>query len=224
MGNKVAIILAGCGHADGSEITEAVLSNLALRNQGLQTEFFSINVPQLYVLDHLNKEVLNESRNVMVESARLARGQVKDLSECDMSQFDALVIPGGYGVAKNLCDFASKGAAATVQPHLEVLITKAFEARKPIMAVCIAPALVGIVAHKLGLQLKMTLGNDGNDAAVAMKSLDHNVESRWPHEFVADSKNFFISTPAYMHDTQPEILWNGINLASAHLAGWLKSR
>jgi len=227
MGNKVAVFLAGCGHADGAEITEAVLTNLALRSNGLETEFFSLDQNQMHVIDHVSyglsggPDESQTPRNVMHESARISRGNIKPASECDLTRFDALAFPGGFGVAKNFCNFAVKGKEATVDPSIEKLLTEAFSSKKPIMAVCIAPALLGLVAHKAGLHLKITLGADTNDAALAMKALGHEIESRLPHEYTSDETHFVVSTPAYMHDTQPEYLWKGISLAATHLQGWL---
>jgi enhancing lycopene biosynthesis protein 2 len=224
MGNKVAVFLAGCGHADGAEITESVLTNLALRSNGLETEFFSLDAPQMHVLNHASRQVSEDTRNILDESARIARGQVKPAQECDLSRFDAVAFPGGYGVAKNFCDFAVKGKNATVNPAIEKIILETLLSQKPLLAVCIAPALVGLVAHKAGLSLTLTLGADNNDAAQAMKLLGHKVESKLANQFSADEKHFVVSTPAYMHDTQPEVLWKGISLATTHLLTWLKQR
>lgn len=114
MSKKVAMILSGCGVYDGSEIHETVLTLLRLSQQGAQVQCFAPDKPQMHVLNHLNGEEMNEQRNVLVESARITRGEVKDVRELKASDFDALILPGGFGVAKNLSDFAVKGSDCTV--------------------------------------------------------------------------------------------------------------
>jgi enhancing lycopene biosynthesis protein 2 len=224
MGNRAAVFLAGCGHADGAEINESVLTNLSLRSNGLETEFFSLDAPQMHVINHRSYQRVEGERNVLEESARIARGKIQPVQNCDLSQFDAVAFPGGFGVAKNFCDFAVKSKDATVDASIAKIIRQALQSQKPILAVCIAPALVGLVAHEMGLSLKLTLGADSNDAALAMKALGHKLESKLSSEYCADETHFVVSTPAYMHDTQPEVLWKGISLATSHLLTWLKQR
>ena len=125
---KVAVVLAGCGVYDGSEINEAVLTLLCLEQQGASYQCFAPDVEQMHVINHLTGEPAEgESRNVLVEAARIARGNIKGLAEAQVGEFDALVVPGGFGAAKNLSDFAVAGAAMQVQPDF-LALARAFHA------------------------------------------------------------------------------------------------
>ena len=121
MSKKIAVILSGCGVYDGAEIHESVITLLRLDQRGAQVECFAPDVAQLHVINHLTGEEMPESRNVLVESARIARGTVKDIGQANAADFDALIVPGGFGAAKNLSDFAIKGAECTVQPDVLAL-------------------------------------------------------------------------------------------------------
>jgi len=141
MNKKVAVILSGCGVYDGAEIHESVITLLRLDQRGAQVQCFAPNVPQLHVVDHYSGDEMDDTRNVLVESARIARGKIKDVKELHVGDFDALILPGGFGVAKNLSDFAISGANCTVQPDV-LSATQAFvKAGKPVGLMCIAPAL-----------------------------------------------------------------------------------
>ncbi|MFW6387168.1 MAG: isoprenoid biosynthesis glyoxalase ElbB, partial [Thermodesulfobacteriota bacterium] len=142
---KVGVLLAGCGVYDGTEVNEAVISLLALDRAGVQVQAIAPNMKQMHVMDHLRGEEQEQERNVMVEAARITRGDVLDLAEVGVADFDALLIPGGFGVAKNLCDFAVKGADCSVNPAVEKLILGMVDAGKPVAALCIAPALMARV-------------------------------------------------------------------------------
>ncbi|WP_287810927.1 isoprenoid biosynthesis glyoxalase ElbB, partial [Pseudomonas sp.] len=132
MTKKVAVILSGCGVYDGAEIHESVLTLLRLNQRGAQVQCFAPNIDQMHVINHLTGEEMPETRNVLVESARIARGEVKDLADADVDHFDALVVPGGFGAAKNLSNFATQGAACTVNPQLLALAEAFAEAGKPV--------------------------------------------------------------------------------------------
>ena len=222
---KVAVILSGCGHRDGSEISESVMTLLALRLKGFEPVLFAPQRAQSDVMNHLNGElVLGPSREVLVESARIARGAVESLAKIEVSDFVALAIPGGLGVAKNLSSFASQGAQASVEMSVAETI-KAFMAKGlPIMAVCIAPVLVGLVAARAKRSIKLTLGGAGSDSSspahLAMESLGHNVVKAEAHECVVDSDNRFVSTPAYMNSITLDEAWPGIQKAVDQLSKW----
>ncbi len=148
MAAKVGVILSGCGHRDGTEIREAVLTLLALDRAGADVRCFAPDIPQQRVVDHLRGKVVpGETRNVLVEAARIARGQVADLKTAKASDLDAVILPGGYGAALNLSSFAEQGAEATVLPEVAALLKAMHAAKKPIGAICIAPA---VVAKALG--------------------------------------------------------------------------
>lgn len=192
---KVGVLLSGCGVFDGAEIHEAVLTLLALDRAGAQVVCMAPNTDQAHVINHLTQEVMDEKRNVLVESARIARGEIKDLKDVRASELDALVIPGGYGAAKNLSDFAFKGTAATVHPHVRQLLNDMASAGKPIGAICIAPAtLTKALADR---RPEVTIGTD-KDTAAAIEAMGGQHKACSVDMIHLDSKNKIVSTPAYM--------------------------
>ncbi|MGV6472918.1 isoprenoid biosynthesis glyoxalase ElbB [Azotobacter vinelandii] len=194
MSKKVAVILSGCGVYDGSEIYESVLTLLRLDQRGAQVQCFAPNVPQLHVIDHYRGEEVQESRNVLVEAARLARGNIKDVREGKVEDFDALILPGGFGVAKNLSDFAVSGANCTVQPDVLAFAQAFARAGKPVGLICIAPALA---ARIYGPGVVCTIGNDP-DTAAALTKMGAQHENCAVDEIVVDTERKLVTTPAYM--------------------------
>lgn len=192
---KVGVVLSGCGVYDGSEIHEAVITLLAIDRAGAEAVCMAPDVEQMHVVNHLTGEpAANESRNVLVEAARIARGKIKDLATVTLDDFDALIFPGGFGAAKNLCNFAVNGPACTVNPEVERLVKEAVAAKKPLAAVCIAPALI---ARILGNQVQLTIGTD-SDTAGAVEAMGAKHVSCPVREFVIDKENKIVSSPAYM--------------------------
>lgn len=194
MTKKVAVILSGCGVYDGAEIHESVITLLRLDQRGAQVQCFAPNIPQLHVIDHLTGEQTSETRNVLVESARIARGQVKDIREADVSEFDALIVPGGFGAAKNLSNFAVEGDKCTVQPDVLALAEAFAEAGKPVGLMCISPALA---AKIYGPGVVCTIGNDAGTAA-AVEKMGGKHEECDVHDIVEDTQRKLVTTPAYM--------------------------
>jgi len=195
MSKKVAVILSGCGVYDGTEIHEAVLTLVNLDRCKAQVQCFAPDIPQMHVINHLTGEVMEESRNVLVEAARIARGQIKPLSELKVADFDALVLPGGFGAAKNLCDFAVQGADFQVR-HDVLSAAKAFaQAVKPVGLICISP----VMAVKIyGAGIICTLGDDDSEAAKVVRSLGAEHRACAADDFVEDSTHKLLTTPAYM--------------------------
>lgn len=191
---KVAVILSGCGVFDGAEVNEAVLTMLYLEKADAQYQCFAPNIEQFHVINHLTGEEMDERRNVLVESARIARGEVKDLETLNADDYDALILPGGFGVAKNLCDFAIKGAKSTVLESVKVACTEFSRQQKPIAYLCIAPALIGHI-HPPGTLA--TIGNDVETAA-AIDTLGAKHQQCEVSDIVVDDNEKVISTPAYM--------------------------
>lgn len=192
---NIAVILSGSGVFDGSEIYESVLTFLRLEHNGVRYQCFAPNVEQLHVINHLTGEVAEgETRNVLVEAARLARGNVKDLAEANPDEFDAMIIPGGFGAAKNLSDFAIKGHECSINPDLERFARAIHQAGKPVGLICIAPAMT---PKLLGTGIQCTIGNDAGvaEAITAMggQHTDCSVD-----KIVIDEANKVITTPAYM--------------------------
>lgn len=192
---KVALILAGCGFKDGSEIHESVLTILHVVKNGAEPLFFAPDIPQKNTINHLTMDTQGEKRNVLVESARIARGQIKNIKELNATSADALILPGGFGAAMNLCNFGEKGADCEVNPEVARVIRDFFKANKPIGAICIAPA---VMAKVLGDQkVELTIGTDeataGKLTRMGAKHVIKQVD-----EIHIDKAHQIVSTPAYM--------------------------
>lgn len=198
MAKKIGVVLSGCGVYDGSEIHEAVITLLAIDRNGAEAVCMAPNIPQLHVVNHLSGEVAGgEARNVLVESARIARGKIKDLAAVSATELDALILPGGFGAAKNLCDFAVKGPECSVNPEVARIIREMVAAKKPVAAVCIAPAVLSRVLGADKLPHQLTIGTDTGTAA-ALTGMGSQHVSCPVREFVVDKANKIVSTPAYM--------------------------
>lgn len=192
---KVAVILSGCGVFDGAEIHESVLTMLALVRAGVEPEFLAPDIPQLHVVNHLTGEVVpGETRNVLVESARIARGKIKNIAEANVADYAAVFFPGGFGAAKNLSDFAVKGADCQIQPDVLRFAKAIAAAGKPACYICIAPAMIPQI---YGSGTAVTIGTDEATAAAitAMGGQHINCPVK---EFVVDKDKKLVSTPAYM--------------------------
>jgi len=195
-GKKVGVVLSGCGVYDGTEIHEAVITLLALDKAGAETVCIAPNVSQHHVINHLNgEEVEGESRNVLTEAARIARGEVKDIKEVNAADLDALIVPGGFGAAKNLCDFAFKGKDCSVNPEVERLVKEMHAAKKPMGFVCIAPVIAAKVLG--GYRPRLTIGTD-EATAQAIEAMGGTHVSHKVDEIEVDETQRVVSTPAYM--------------------------
>lgn len=195
MAHKVGVILSGCGFEDGAEIQESVCTLLALDRIGAKAVCMAPNIQQRKVVNHLTGEEVNEARNVLVESARIARGEIRDIKEVNAAELDALILPGGYGAALNLSDFAINGADATVNADVARLVQDVHKAGKPICAICIAPAVVAKILGKE--QPVLTIGND-EGTANAIEACGAKHENCGVRDFVIDKKQKIVSTPAWM--------------------------
>lgn len=219
---RVGVVLSGCGYLDGAEIQEAVFTLYFLDRAGATVECFAPDKPQMHVVNHLDGQPTGETRNVLVESARIARGNVRDLAQADMTELDALALPGGYGAAKNLSTFATAGKDAEVDPDLVRLVGAALEAKKPILAICISPAILAAALAKHGSAAKLTIGDDA-DTAAAIEALGSAHEACPVDRAVVDDARRIISTPAYMLGPGPKGVAAGIEQGVAKLMSWLGS-
>lgn len=196
MAKKVGVILSGCGVYDGAEIHESVITLLAIDRHGAEAVICAPDRPQMHVVNHLTGEVATgESRNVLVESARIARGAIRDVTEVSADELDALILPGGFGAAKNLCDFAVQGAGCEVDPGVAALVRHVHAQGKPVAAVCIAPALLARVLGAEGPEL--TIGTDPGTAE-ALQAMGASHVACPVRELVVDRRRKLVSTPAYM--------------------------
>lgn len=198
MAKRVGVILSGCGVYDGSEIHEAVITLLAIDRAGAEAVCMAPDIQQMHVINHLAGEpAAGEMRNVLVESARIARGNIKNLATVKAGDIDALILPGGFGAAKNLCDFAVKGPDCSVNADVARLIKEMYAAKKPIAAVCIAPAVLSQVLGKEKVAHQLTIGTDEGTAAALNKMGSKHIDCP-VREFVIDRENKLVSSPAYM--------------------------
>ncbi len=198
MAKRIGVILSGCGVYDGSEIHEAVITLLAIDRAGAEAVCMAPDIPQMHVINHLAGEPAEgESRNVLVESARIARGNIKDIAKVKAAEIDALILPGGFGAAKNLCDFAVKGPDCSANTEVARLIKEMYAAQKPIAAVCIAPAVLARVLGNPSVAPQLTIGNDAGTAEALQKMGSEHVQCP-VREFVVDRKHKLVSSPAYM--------------------------
>lgn len=196
---KVAVILSGSGFLDGAEIQESVITMLALDKAGVEYQCLAPDIEQMHVVNHLTGEVSEgENRNVLVEAARIARMKIIDIAEANPNDYDAVVLPGGFGAAKNLSDFAVKGAKCSVQEDV-LLFTRQFAASgKPMGFACISPTMI---PHIYGADAKLTIGSD-EDTAAAIYEMG-GVHINCPvTEIVVDEERKLVSTPAYMLDAR----------------------
>lgn len=194
---KVAVVLAGCGVEDGSEIHESVVTLLNLKRNNAEYTCFAPNKEQYHVINHkTSKSIENENRNMMVESARISRGEIKDLKEYNPDDFDALIFPGGFGVAKNLFTYAVDGVECEIDPVVEKAILDTREANKTIGAICISPLLVARAFKDSNIKPKVTVGT-GKDLINAVKKMGGIPEKREVDEICYDDVNKIVSTPAY---------------------------
>ena len=194
---KIGVILSGCGVYDGSEIHEAVITLLAIDRAGAEAVCMAPDMAQLHVVNHRSGEVeAGASRNVLVESARIARGKIRDLATVSAADLDAVILPGGFGAAKNLSTFALAGADCALHPEVERLLKEIFAARKPIGAICISPAVLARALGKVA-PITVTIGNDAGTAA-AIKATGAQHQDCPVREFVIDREHKIVSTPAYM--------------------------
>lgn len=204
MKKKIAVVLSGCGVYDGTEIHEATLTLLAIAQNGAFYQCFAPDTDQAHVINHLTGEEMNDTRNVLVESARIARGNVRALSSFHAVDYDALIFPGGFGAAKNLSDFAFKGANCSVHPDVVKAVKAMVNAGKPIGALCIAPV---VITRILG-DVAVTIGND-RETAAAIEKMGGTHQMKTHGEVTVDSRYKVVTTPCYMLDATIDQIYEG---------------
>ena len=194
---KIGVCLSGCGVNDGAEIHESVITALALDRAGAETLYTAPDVEQTKVINHLTGDEMDESRNVLVESARIARGEITNIAKLTSDDMDALLFPGGFGAALNLCDFALKGADCDIHPEVNRIIQEMLGVNKPLGFICIAPALFARAMKNTDKTVKITIGND--QATVdQIEKLGSQHKICTVDDSIVDEKNKIVSTPAYM--------------------------
>jgi len=191
---KVGVVLSGCGVYDGAEIHESVLTLLALAKQGAEAICFAPDKSQTDVINHLSGELMPETRNVLIEAARIARGNIQPLAQASAEELDALIVPGGFGAAKNLSNFASQGSECRVDDALKALAQRMHAAGKPLGFMCIAPAMLPKI---FDFPLRLTIGTDIDTAEVIEEMGGEHVPCP-VEDIVVDEDNKIVTTPAYM--------------------------
>ena len=211
---KFAVVLAGCGRKDGSEINEAITLLLSIEQHHCEYQCFAPNRPQTEVIDHLTEKLVKEERNILTEAARLARSKILPIEEYKAEDYDGLLFSGGYGVAKNLCNYAYKGADMEVQPDVARVIIETREANKPIGAMCIAPVMLA----KLLPGVCVTLGSEGTPDADNIRKMGAFHVQTEHGDVCADNELLVFTTPAYMLDATIKDVYDGAyNLIEAIL-------
>ena len=194
---KVGVLLSGCGVNDGAEIHESVLTMLFLDKAGVEMILMAPNIDQMHVINHYTGQEMEEYRNVLVESSRIARGEIKDMAEVSGNDLDALIIPGGFGVAKNLCDYAMAGPECSVNPDVYRLIAELRLMNKPIGAICIAPVMMAKILGEQEESANMTIGYDETTSTDIISMGSKHVDCP-ATEMIIDEDKKIVTTPAYM--------------------------
>lgn len=203
---KFAVVLAGCGRKDGSEINEAITLLLSIEQHHCEYQCFAPDRPQAEVVDHLtDKKVAGAKRNVLTEAARLARSNVRPIEEYHAADYDGLLFSGGYGVAKNLCDYAYKGVDMEVQPDVARAIMETHDAHKPIGGMCISPVMFA----KLIPGVCVTLGNEGTQDADNIRKMGAEHVQTENGDVCADNAELVFTTPAYMLEATLKDVYDG---------------
>lgn len=206
----VGVVLAGCGYLDGAEIYEATLTMLALDRAKLPYQCLAPDVKQMHVVDHSTGEATREQRSVLAEAARLARGKIEPLSDDWADKLDAVIFPGGFGAAKNYCDYAVKGDACTMQPAVESFMQQFAATGKPIGLICIAPVVFARALRGKNLRATLTVGAD-SPAARSIEAFGMKHQVCPVTDCVVDKTHRIVTTPAYMYDTHLADVAQGID-------------
>ena len=219
---KIGILLSGCGVYDGAEIQETVLTMLAIKESGHDYVCISIDKPQHHVINHLNGEVMNESRNMLVEAARIARGEIKNIMETGPAELDALVIPGGFGSAKNFTKWAFSGPDGEILPEVKLFLVNLVNVGKPICALCVSPVVLAKALEGSIFHVNLTLGSDKETSPYDIPGFNEGIEKvgatatmKTVREVLVDTKNKIVSAPCYMMDATIVEIRNNIKAAIA---------
>ena len=205
---KIGVLLSGCGVYDGSEIQEAVFTLLAIEELGAEAVCIGVNKEQHHVINHLNGEEMNESRNMMTEAARIARGEITDINDVAPADIDALVIPGGFGNAKNLTKWAFSGPEGEILPEVKLLLVNLVNIGKPIAALCVSPVVVAKAFEDSSIKPFMTIGTDQEESPYDINGFSEGLVTtgakttmKKANEINVDRTNKIITAPCYMMET-----------------------
>jgi enhancing lycopene biosynthesis protein 2 len=224
----VGVLLSGSGVYDGSEIHEAAFTLLAIDQNGGQALCMAPNIEQHHVINHIDGGEMDEKRNVLIESARIARGNIQAIEKVKMDLLDGLVICGGFGAAKNLTTWNEGAEEAYIDPDIKRLVIDFVSTDKPVLALCMGPTVIATAFKGIGLSVKLTVGTTEEDSAYdieeisdAMKSAGAEVEMKTIREICIDDENRVISAPCYMMDASPEEVYDNIKMGVAKMFEWI---
>ncbi len=218
----VGVVLSGCGYLDGAEIYEATLTLLSLDRRGVAYQCLAPDLPQMHVVNHKTGEVTSESRNVLVEAARIARGKIEPLSDDWLDKLDAVIFPGGFGAAKNYCDFAVNGESCTMHPLVESFVRKAVQTKKPIGVICISPVVLARALKGLDFHPQLTVGKVSGASQAVDSFGSHHVECAVT-DCVVDHKLRVVSTPAFMFSARISEVAIGIDKLVEQIAAYVSA-
>lgn len=217
---KIGLLLSGCGVYDGAEIQESVFAMLAIEEIGAEVVPISINKSQHHVVNHLTGEEMHEERNMLIESARIARGNVIDISSISPSDIDALVIPGGFGSAKNFTTWAFNGPEGSILPEVKLLIVNLINIGRPIVALCVSPVVLAKALQESSIHTQMTIGTSNENSPYDIQGFNDGLTSigtetvmKSVREIQVDSVNKIITAPCYMMDASITEIRNNIKMA-----------
>jgi enhancing lycopene biosynthesis protein 2 len=217
---KIGVLLSGSGVYDGTAIQEAVLTLLAIKEAGHEYVCMAPNIDQHHVINHLNGEEMNETRNVLIESARIARGDIRPVSEVTPADIDALVLPGGFGAAKNLSSWAFDGPNGTILPEVKLILVNMVNVGKPICALCVSPTLVAKAFENSSINPLLTLGSDKESSEYDIQGFSDGIASVGANpvmksisEIAVDEKNKIVSAPCYMMEADIAEVRTNIKMA-----------
>lgn len=215
---KIAVLLSGCGVYDGAEIHEAVCTLLAIDQNEATYQCIAPDTDQHHVINHLNGDEMDEKRNVLVESARIARGEIKAIKDVSADDFDGLAIPGGFGAAKNLTKWAFEGPEGAINPEVKRIINEFVLANKPVAAMCMGPTVVAKALEESGIKAKLTVGTteepspyDIGAVSAGMEKAGAVAEMTSVSNIVVDVENKIITTPAYMMEASISQIYEGVS-------------
>jgi enhancing lycopene biosynthesis protein 2 len=221
---KIGVLLSGCGVYDGAEIQEAVLTLLEIDQMGAEAVCIALNENQFHTINHLTGETMPEDRNMLVEAARIARGNIQDISSIIPADLDALVLPGGFGNAKNITNWAFEGATGSIHPKIKLLIVNMVNIGKPIVAFCVSPIVVAKALEDSNLHPILTIGSSEQaspysieDFSKGLKQTGASTNMKTTHEIEFDANLNIISAPCYMQEVSIKTIHENIQLAFEQL-------
>ena len=217
---KIGVLLSGNGVFDGSEIQEAVFTLLAIDEKNAEAICMAPDIDQHHVLNHMNGEEMSEKRNVLVESARIARGNIKDLAKVSSDDLDALIIPGGFGAAKNLTKWAFQGPDGDINPHVKRIINEMVLNQKPVCGLCMGPTVIAKALEESGIQPNLTVGTTSEPSPYEIDAISSGMEKtgataemKTIEEILVDKKNKIVTAPCYMMEATISQVKNNIKMA-----------